>query len=150
MEIAMVNYTSLASELVNCLCITADAKHNRNTEDFIRGELRILAYLAGNGNGSSPGDIGESLNMTTPRMSAAVSTLTKKELVTRVTDERDKRRLHIYITEKGKSLVEEKKANLTESLADILRYLGEDDAKEYVRIMSRICESDLCEADSSR
>ena len=146
MEIIMVDYTSLATELVKCLCVSADAAHCRNTEDFIHGELRILAFLSDNGDGTSPGDICEKLNMTTPRMSAAVSSLVKKGLVTRITDERDKRRLHVYITDKGQSFVNSKKSELTESLEELLRYLGEDDAREYVRIMSRIRENDLCEA----
>ena len=141
----MVNYTFLATELLKCLCASADAKHQRSTEDFTHGEMRILSLLSDKGDGISPTDICELSSMTTPRISAAIASLTKKELVLRRTDERDKRRLRIYITDKGRALVDAKKKELTDSLADLLMHLGETDAKEYVRIMERIREDALCE-----
>ena len=136
----MIDYFALARGLIACLSATADAKHCRYIEDFVHGEMRILAYLAEDGDGASPGDICENLAMTTPRISSAVASLEKKKLVIRETDERDKRRLHVYITEEGKALVDYKKNELTSALAHLFAELGEDDAREYVRIMGRIGE----------
>ena len=135
----MADYSSLASELVEHLCASAGATHRRCTEDFTHGEMRILAYLIAHNNSSTPGDICDQLGMTGPRVSAAVNNLVKKELVIRETDGRDKRRLHIYITDAGRLLAEEKKRELTDSIETLLEFLGEQDSSEYVRIVGRIC-----------
>lgn len=137
----MVNYSVLAGELLESLCTSADAKHRRNTEDFTHGEVRILTCLMRHGGSSTPGDICEQLDMTGPRVSAAVNSLTKKGLVVRETDVQDKRRCHVYITDAGKELVRKKKKELTDSLEKVLELLGENDAREYVRIVGRICEN---------
>ena len=134
----MVNYNELALELLDCLCSNSKLKFQKNAEDYTHGEIKILTLLTHRDGGISPGDICETLGMTTPRISAALASLTKKELITRVTDPRDKRRLHIYITDSGKALVESKKRELTDSLSELLSDLGENDAMEYVRIMGRI------------
>ena len=138
----MANYSSLATELVEYLSASADAKHRRCTEDFTHGEIRILAHLMRHGGSSTPGEICEQLTMTSPRVSAAVANLVKKSLVSRETDTRDKRRSHIHITEEGRALAEEKRRELVDSLARILGTLGEQDASEYVRIVGRICSID--------
>ena len=144
MEVTMVNYNELALELLEYLCCNAKLKFQKSTEDYTHGEIKILTLLTQNDNGISPGDICESLGMTTPRISAALASLTKKDLVTRVTDPKDKRRLHIYITESGKALVEAKKHELAKSLSELLSSLGEEDAVEYVRIMGKIRDNSHC------
>ena len=134
----MVNYNELALELLDCLCCNSKLKFQKNAEDYTHGEIKILTLLTHCNGDMSPGDICEALGMTTPRISAALASLTKKELVTRVTDPHDKRRLHIYITDSGKALVESKKCEFAESLSELLSALGEEDAVEYIRIMGRI------------
>ncbi len=142
----MTDYGILASELVEHLRKCADAKHNREVEDYTHGEFRILTLLSSRNDGISPGDICELLGMTTPRISAAVAGLVKKGLVSRVTDELDRRRIHIYITDEGTALVNKKKDELTSLFSELLEYLGEEDAKRYVRIMERIGERSLADA----
>ncbi len=146
----MTDYNILADELVENLRFCADAKHSRNAEDYTHGELRILTLLAARTEGISPRDICNDLGMTTPRISAAVAGLVKKGLVMRVNDELDRRRLHIYITDAGRVLVEGKRNELTASFAELLEYLGEDDARQYVRIMKRIGEHALAEGARSK
>lgn len=140
----MVNYNELSLELLDCVCINANLKFQKSAEDYTHGEIKILNLLMERDDGISPGDICEALGMTTPRISAALASLAKKDLVSRITDPRDKRRLHVYITKTGKSLVESKKRELTESLSELLASLGEEDAVEYVRIMSKIRDNASC------
>lgn len=141
----MTDYNILAAELVEHLRECADAKHNREAEDYTHGEFRILTLLSTHTDGISPGDICEMLGMTTPRISAAVAGLVKKGLVDRVTDEFDRRRIHVYITDKGTELVNRKRDELTSLFSELLEYLGEEDAHQYVRIMGRIGKRTLAD-----
>ncbi len=146
----MTDYNTLASELVEYIRECSDTKHNKYAEDYTHGEFRILTLLSTHTDGISPGDICELLSMTTPRISAAVAGLVRKGLVERVTDELDRRRLHIYITEKGSALVNGKRDELTASFAELLEYLGEEDARQYVRIMGRIGARNRKDVDETR
>ena len=137
----MINYDELAHELLCHLCHTSKLKFQRSTEDYTHGEMKILTLLCENDTGISPGYICNSLGMTTPRISAALASLEKKEFITRETDAVDKRRLHIHITGTGRALVSEKKDELAHALSQMLRSLGEHDAAEHVRIMGRIREN---------
>lgn len=137
----MINYDLLAEELLCHLRRTSSLELQRSAEDYIHGEIKILTLLCENDTGISPGHICSALEMTTPRISAALASLEKKEYITRRTDEADKRRLHVYVTDSGRGLVEKKKAELSRHLSGMLSSLGEEDASDYVRIIGRICEN---------
>jgi len=46
----------------------------------------------------------------------------------------------VEITEEGKCVAEKHQKVVIEEVADMLRFLGEDDAREYVRIIGRMAE----------
>ena len=134
----MTNYENLATELITELCNNEKLSYRRGLGDFSHGEMSILAHLCYRENGACAGAIGESLEMTVPRVSAAISTLQEKGLVTKERDPEDKRKIHIYVSREGRLLVEEKKRELEDAVTSLLSRLGEDDAGEYVRIIKRI------------
>ncbi len=134
----MTDFNLLAAQLLNELCDDARLRYRRDLEDFSHGEMSILTYLCYRENGACPGDLCEMLGMTTPRISAIIAGLQKKGLVSRVTDAGDRRKIHIYISDEGRTLVETKKESLRSDISRVLSLLGEDDAKEYVRIVSKI------------
>ncbi|MBR6807599.1 MAG: winged helix-turn-helix transcriptional regulator [Clostridia bacterium] len=134
----MTDYSMLASQLLDELCDDSRLRYRRDLEDFSHGEMSILTYLCYTENGVCPGDLCETLGMTTPRISAIIAGLQKKGLVSRVTDAGDRRKIHIYISEEGRVLVDGKKDALRADISHILSLLGEDDAKEYVRIIGKI------------
>jgi len=134
----MTDYNLLASQLLGELCDNARLRYRRDLEDFSHGEMSILTYLCYRENGACPGDLCETLGMTTPRISAIIAGLQKKGLVSRVTDAGDRRKIHIYVSDEGRALVETKKEALRDDISRILSLLGEDDAKEYVRIIGKV------------
>ena len=134
----MTDYTQLAEDLLLILRHNSKLSYRRELAGFSHGELLILTYLTENEGGIYAGNLCEKLDMTTPRISAAISSLQKKGLVTKETDTADRRKVRIYITSDGLELISQKKAELTATIEQILRALGDEDAKEYVRITSRI------------
>ncbi len=138
-----MDYSVLADELLQYIKSNAKLKHQRATEDFTHGEMSILGYLHFAENGICPISLCNAVGMTTPRMSAALKRLTDKGLVKRRSDDFDRRRVHIFITEDGNALVEERYEKLRDDVAAVLEALGEADAREYVRILGRLSQIGL-------
>ncbi len=134
----MVNYNAMAFELIELMKTNSKLKYRKDTSTFTQGEMCILALLDSDDSGITPGKLCECLNMTLPRISAALSVLEKKRLVSRITDSSDRRKLHVYITDRGRALVSEKLQSLAVDISSLLSTLGEEDSKEYIRILKRI------------
>lgn len=133
-----MDYGTLADELLGYIRNNSKMKYQRAAEDFTHGEMSILCYLHFSENGACPVVLCSAVGMTTPRMSAALKSLTDKGLVKRRIDDSDKRRVHIYITEDGNALVSSRYGELRRNIASVLEALGEADAGEYVRISGRL------------
>lgn len=131
-------YNELADKLFDILCTNARLTYQEDLGDFSHGELSILAYLRAERSGLCSGELAESLGMTMPRISAAISGLVKKGLVTKSTDSEDRRKIRIHITPAGIEHIIKKETRLREHISNILSKLGEEDAGEYVRISERI------------
>lgn len=138
MVLNLTDFSLIATDLIHILCNNSKLTYQRQLDDFSHGEMCILAHLCYRENGICAGVLCETLCMTTPRISAAISVMQKKGLVVRRTDPEDRRKVHIHITDEGRLLVNEKRDELTSRLSSLLSCLGEEDAKEYVRIMGRI------------
>ena len=134
----METFDGLADKLMEILCENSRLAYQEDLGDFSHGELSILAYLRDERSGLCSGELAESLGMTLPRTSAAISGLAKKGLVSKATDEIDRRKTRIHITPAGITYITEKETKLREHISHILSMLGEDDAEEYVRISERI------------
>ena len=72
------------------------------------------------------------------RTADALKTLEQKRLIERRSDEYDKRKVIVFITDDGKSLIEKRRNEAREKIAETLLLLGDDDAKEFMRILSKI------------
>ncbi len=78
--------------------------------------------------------------MTSPRVSSILNNLEKKGLIKRNFSTVDRRKVYIYITSKGKQKVSDKVSDTYSLFYNILKKLGENDAKELVRILNRLNE----------
>ena len=92
---------------------------------------------------SVSGEISRDLGITTGRTAIALKGLEKKGLVRRAPSETDRRCVNVRITPAGREAAEAFRRHVLESIERMLRELGEDDAREYVRIVSRINELQL-------
>lgn len=110
------------------------------------GEIGILACLldktkAKGQSGISSGELSRILGVSTGRMAIALKSLERKGYITRCTDPADKRRVVVAITEAGTEHVSQMYRHVLNRLASTLERLGEQDAKEFVRIVKRIIET---------
>lgn len=131
-------YNKQTDLLLKIMLENSRLPYQEELAEFSHGELAILVYLRNDCSGVTSGELADALAMTLPRMSAAISGLIKKGLVYKLTDEADRRKTRIYITPAGITHVGEKEAKLRDQTANLITELGENDAREFIRISKLI------------
>ncbi len=110
------------------------------------GERGILNYLRYVRDGALAGDLSRDLGITTGRTASALKSLEKKGLIARDAAEDDRRCVVVHITPSGVEAAESLRKVVLEHTELMLRTLGEDDARAYVRIVKRIVEFQIEQA----
>ncbi|CAG9606883.1 MarR family winged helix-turn-helix transcriptional regulator [Pseudoneobacillus rhizosphaerae] len=135
-----MDYKALANELFQNMIRTRKKSFYKKVDEVSHGERKILGYLTYGKNKVTSGELSEYLDLSTPRVASALNSLSKKGFIKRKKDEQDKRVVIVNITESGKSFVKEEHEEAMGALEKILEKLGEQDAREFVRITKRIQE----------
>ena len=133
-----MDYRELARAFFETAC-SRPAVMSSRIDGMSRGEIATLGFLRTRGD-MTPGEISACKGVSTARVANILASLTKKGLVERLPDTRDRRKAIVHITEAGTRLAEQKYEEALDDLEQILRSLGEKDAKEYYRITHRIVE----------
>ena len=76
--------------------------------------------------------------MTSARMSAALKSLKTKGYIERSVSKNDKRKIPVILTESGRSYFVEKRTKVINAYSEMFMKLGEDDTKEFIRIIKRL------------
>lgn len=133
-----MDYIQLAKELFPYLVNSKKAPINRGVDDISRGEMAVLCYLVVEHNGATASEISERFEIMASRVTAIVNGLLRKGFIKRNNDPQDKRKSYIYYTEEGKDFSQSKYKEAICDLEGLLKYLGEEDAKEHVRLMKKV------------
>ena len=104
----------------------------------MRGEMAVLHLLDDENREMTAGEISRQLNMTTSRIAAVLNSLQKKSLITRRTDDGDRRRVQVALTDGGRALCDSCRKQFVDDMYDMLSGLGEKDAREFVRLIRRV------------
>jgi DNA-binding MarR family transcriptional regulator len=95
---------------------------NRRTPDLSVPQFRVLTFLNRHP-GASLSEVADHIGMTPPSMSKVIDGLVTRHLITRQEATHDRRRVHLALTEPGKTILEaayrDSRAYLTEMLAGL-------------------------------
>ena len=131
-------YKQLAKEFFDFMVKTnAGPMGPPDPKDYPKGELGILIYLTFHNDGVTSGQLSEVLHVSTGRVASALKSLEKKELIIRRSDGVDKRRVNVYITDKGRQSTLEKHEEAIEQMEKSLKKLGEEDARLFIELSKR-------------
>ncbi len=113
----------------------------------MRGEMAVLRLLDHQKRRLTAGEISKRLDMTTPRIAAVLNSLEKKGMIERGSDEHDRRRVLVTLTEKGNACCQAKKEAVQRRLAMVFEAIGPEDTEAFIRVMRRVSEAAvrLCE-----
>ena len=134
-----MDYNGLAEEFLESMRAIGMAKRQRCIQEGVQGEASVL-YLIKENEEVIPSIISESLNISSARVAAALNSLDSKGLITREISGSDRRKIIVKLTPEGKEHAEKQRRDNIEQVKGILMMLGENDAKEYIRILGKMAE----------
>jgi len=137
-----MDYRQLAIDHLGNIQLAGKTRRQRSFGG-IHSEAVILMYIEQK-EGVLPKDISDAMGVTTARVAVALNELAEKGLITREIDDSDRRRVIVKLTPKGHELAAEQKQKYIDKMASFFAELGDHDAKEYVRIMSKIAKIMRC------
>lgn len=95
-----------AEELMESMKVLRKNTALQCLSDMSQGEMAVLCYLLFSHNGASAGELTAEFKVRSSRTAAILNGLERKGYAVRSSDPEDKRRVRVYITEKGKNLPE--------------------------------------------
>lgn len=135
----MIGNAELTEELVRLLDeYPREARDNRFSST-LRGEMAVMRLLHNSRQKMTAGELSSRLDMTTSRIAAVLGSLQKKGLLERESDEEDRRRVMVSLTEAGDWLCEKRKRHFMSKISKMLAMLGED-APTFVHLLGRVFE----------
>jgi DNA-binding MarR family transcriptional regulator len=118
-----------------------NAQLQRWFDGALQGEGFVLNYIARRRCEVLPGEIGSEMNVSSARIAQTLNSIEKKGWIIRRIDKNDRRKILIELTLEGRDAALKHHQALTGHIAMLLSLLGEQDAKEYVRITGKLAES---------
>ena len=134
-----MSYEMLAGELLDEMRTLHKVKMQKHINEAFRGEAFILDYIAEH-EGVLPSQIGHEMEVSSARIASALNNLEKKGMITRQIDRHDRRKILIELTGEGREAADRHRQAMLRYITQMLRMLGEDDAREYIRIQKRLAE----------
>lgn len=107
---------------------------------FSKGELFILKYLFTKNAPVLPSELGEALNSTISRISAALGVLEKKGQIHREIDVNNRRKILVTLTDAGRERILSTINQIRDRLTKVVTEMGVDEVREYVRLSTKFFE----------
>ena len=134
----MIGNTELTEELVRLLDEHPREARDNRFSSTLCGEM-VMRLLHNSRQKMTAGELSSRLDMTTSRIAAVLGSLQKKGLLERESDEKDRRRVLVSLTEAGERLCEKRKRHFMNKISQMLSMLGED-APTFVHLLGRVFE----------
>jgi DNA-binding MarR family transcriptional regulator len=135
-----MDYDDLAKEFIKNMHAIQAAGSKESIQDGFRGEVFVLHFIKKSQGKIAPGDISSAIGVSSARVATALNSLEDKGMITRRIDSEDRRKIIVELTPKGAEYVEDHKCKQIEKIKNILMSLGEEDSKEFVRLIGRLAE----------
>ncbi|MDR0840274.1 MAG: winged helix DNA-binding protein [Christensenellaceae bacterium] len=137
-----MDYTELAAQLLQTMRLLHKTGPQKKIAGSMQGETFVLRYLFRRGSDVAPGEISSTMDISSARIAAALNSMEQKGLVTREIDKNDRRKILVKLTPAGCALAQRHQRDVIENAATMLRLLGDEDAREYIRITAKL--ADIC------
>ncbi len=136
-----MDITGLAAEVMaKSMRMMKSSFWPKRASAFLHGEMFILNYLVNRQEDVLPSELSCAMNASTARVAMALKSLEQKGFIKRRTDSGDRRRVIVSITEQGTELVKGEREDMQNRMVRIISELGEQDTREYMRLIDRITE----------
>ncbi|MDR0531885.1 MAG: MarR family transcriptional regulator [Oscillospiraceae bacterium] len=135
-----MDYGAAAEELIALFQHTRSETADR-MQRHMKGEGFALHILGDCMQGvAQPGQIAAATGISSARVAALLGALERKELITRETDQNDRRKVLVRLSAAGREALEQKHREIHGMWEQVLRELGENDTRELLRLGRRLAE----------
>lgn len=135
-----MDYGELAAEIVMKMRDLMKAKVPKQINTSMRGEMFILHYILRRGEDVLPSELSVAMDASSARVATALNGLESKGYIERRVDKADRRKIKVSLTDVGKKIMEDHHEDMRKKIEMILMELGEGDAREFIRIVTRITD----------
>ena len=135
-----MDYKQLALEFMESMHMLHRARPQKRLTESMQGEAFVLQFLSFHQGYVLPSEISNVMGISSARVAAALNSMERKGLINRQIDPIDRRRILVSVTPQGKELADDRRKEMLDKTSDMLALLGEEDAKEYIRITRRMAE----------
>ena len=135
-----MDYLLLAEKMLSVRAQLSHLPAGEAVSDACGGEFFALSLLLA-GAPSCPSELSRSMGVSSARIAALLKHLEQKGFIQRRADEFDERRVNVSLTDMGRELINERRRDAIERVAAALRSLGEEDAREYVRLQQKMLDA---------
>jgi DNA-binding MarR family transcriptional regulator len=131
-------HTRLAQELAEVLMqMKRLGWHASADQDVRQSERRLLMTLSHADDGRMKvSDLSARMEITPPAVTHIINSLEESSYIERLADPADRRVVVVALTDQGRQMIERLKVRMLERLAGLMAFLGEQDAKELVRLLA--------------
>ena len=135
-----MDYFSLAEKMLSVRARLSHLPAGEAVSDAC-GEFFALSLLLLRDEPSCPSELRRSMGVSSARIAALLKHLEQKGWISRSADEHDERRVNVLLTDAGRELINSRRRDAIECVSAALRELGEEDAREYVRLQQKMLDA---------
>lgn len=132
-------YRKLAMDFFNNLQKVSCKEHQKHISSMLKGERFVLLYLLKNGP-SFPGKIAEDMGSSTANIAKILRNLEERQFICHKEEKTDKRKKLVSLSEVGNNLIMGEMEQVIVLVTSLFEKMGEQDAKEFIRLMQRFLE----------
>ncbi len=135
-----MDYSELACELLGLRSNRRHIRYGQTIAQLMKPEVYVLNYLQDHQNMNTkvhPKNLSDELLVSTARVAVLLNHLEEKGFVYRVPDDHDNRQTVVMLSEKGRAILQKYRQEFMAYVEKILQRMGEEDAKEYVRLQEK-------------
>lgn len=136
-----MNTEEIAEVIFQQLKPTSSSSLVESLNEFNRGEVGVLGYLAFDKDEATAGELSEMLNVSTARIASILNSLENKKYIKRKIDCLDKRKTLVVITDMGMALAVNTKKEIINKIVKVINDVGYDEIKDYINIALKIRKS---------
>jgi DNA-binding MarR family transcriptional regulator len=133
-----VDWEGLARELLDSGRGMRRGRGVRPKDMEMRGEANVLHVLHHYPKGVTPTALARDCQVSSARIAKTINQLEGRGLVRREASPSDRRSVIVHLTDEGEREVQRRFERVNSYVAGVLRELGEDDARELVRLVGRL------------
>ena len=98
----------------------------------------VLSYLYDNDTNVIPSELGKMMNVSTPRITTILNKLEAKNLIERKISPEDRRNVFITLSNEGRKMAAEKKAQQEKLIQTLVSRVDEQDIQAFIRVLDAL------------